>query len=369
MTSTLSGLPFIHTLLEFQRAFPDEQACLAYLEKVRWPDGFTCPACGAVGEPYRISARPRVLVCRSCREETSLTAGTAMHRAKMPMQLWFWAAYLMTSQTPGMSAIQFRRQLGIKRYETAFQMLHKLRAAMVNPERTLIGKGIDWETKQPKRYPVELDEAYVGGRTRSGKQGLTNKVIVVGAVELRESKKKKIIDPTSGVERGRLYAGRMRLRLVPDRGKKALTTFASDNIEPGTTVRTDDWISYEDLWKWFDHEVVRPEEPPESKGVVLDMPRTKTQLAKERGERMPLIHLVFSNLKSWLLGTHHGVSPKHLQAYLNEYVFRFNRRFYPMSGFHALLNIAVGRRGPEYEGIYRGTWAHPNPDEEEGWLI
>jgi hypothetical protein len=348
-----SELPFIKTLLDFQRAFPDEQHCLAYLECLRWPDGFVCPICDAAGEPFRIATRPRVLVCRACRSEISLTAGTVMHRAKKPLQLWFWAAYLVTSQTPGMSALQFRRQLGIKRYEPAFMMLHKLRAGMVRANRDQIGVGKDRETGDAKRYPVELDEAYVGGKTRGEGHGVTHKAIVVGAIEERFDEK---VDEVTGEVKRRRYAGRLRLRHVPNRGKVALTKFAVENIVDGAVVITDDHAGYVDLPRYFDH---RP--------VMLDpataqMPKPKRLAAK--AEQIPLIHVVFGNLKAWINGIHHGVSQKHLQAYLNEFVFRFNRRFYPMSAFHSLLGIAVTKRGPEYEELYGGTWLHPNPEEE-----
>jgi len=254
-----------------------------------------------------------------------------MHRTRMPLQMWFWGAYLVTSQTPGMSALQFQRQLGITRYETAFQMLHKLRAAMVRPKRDKIGK----------KYPVELDEAYVGGRTRGKGRGVTEKVIVAGAVEIRLTEKK---DPRTGEIKARVYAGRLRLEMVPDRKKKTLEKFAIENIARGTEVVTDDWVAYDDFYKAYDHQP-----------ITLDAP------AEEKAELMPLIHLVFSNLKTWLLGTHHGVSPKHLQSYLDEYVFRFNRRFYPMAGFHSVLGIAAGKKGPEWDELYSGERRRPNP--------
>jgi hypothetical protein len=294
--------------------------------------------------------------CRACRARVSLTAGTVMHRAKMPLQLWFWAAYLVTSQTPGMSALQFRRQLGIKRYEPAFMMLHKLRAGMVRLNRDQIGVGKDRETGSFKSYPVELDEAYVGGRTRGEGRGVTRKGIVVGAIEERFSER---IDEVTGEIKRRRYAGRLRLRLVPGRDKDSLTAFAVENIAGGTTVKTDDWSGYSDLHKYFNHQPVLLD-PAEQQ-----LKKAQRQAAK--GEKIPLIHLVFSNLKTWINGTHHGVSQKHLPAYLNEFVFRFNRRFYPMSAFHSLLGIAVTKRGPEYAELYSGSWLHPNPAEESLW--
>jgi hypothetical protein len=130
-----AALPFPQSLPEFQRLFPDDAACAEYLEKARWGDGFVCPHCGATCEPFRIATRPGVLACRKCRSQTGLTVGTVMERSHTPLSIWFWAAYLVASQTPGMSAVQFQRQLGLSRYETAFQILHKLRAGMVRPDR------------------------------------------------------------------------------------------------------------------------------------------------------------------------------------------------------------------------------------------
>src|SRR6202521_1182571 len=130
-----AALPFPQSLPEFQRLFPDDAACAEYLEKARWGDGFVCPHCGVTGEPFRIATRPGVLACRKCRRQTGLTVGTVMERSHTPLSTWFWAAYLVASQTPGMSAVQFQRQLGLSRYETAFQILHKLRAGMVRPTK------------------------------------------------------------------------------------------------------------------------------------------------------------------------------------------------------------------------------------------
>ncbi len=153
-----ADLPFPHSLPEFQRLFPDDAACAAYLEKARWGDGFACPHCGTAGEPFHFENRPGVLRCRKCRQNTGLTVGTVMERSHTPLNVWFWAAYLVASQTPGMSAVQFQRQLGLSRYETAFQILHKLRSGMVWPNQDRIGG-------QPKNH-VEVDETWVGGRTR-----------------------------------------------------------------------------------------------------------------------------------------------------------------------------------------------------------
>ena len=127
-------LPFPKSLPEFQRLFPNNIACANYLMEARWRNGFVCPRCGVAGEPFRFANRPGVLRCRACRYDARLTAGTVMENSRTSLDVWFWAAYLMTSQIPGISAVQFQRQLGLSRYETAFQILHKLRAGMVRPE-------------------------------------------------------------------------------------------------------------------------------------------------------------------------------------------------------------------------------------------
>jgi transposase-like protein len=335
---------FPSTLLDFQRMFPDEAACGQYLFELRWPDGFTCPECHKAGPPYRIRTRPTVLQCRACGRQTSLTAGTVMHATRTPLQAWFWAAYLVTAQTPGMSALQFQRQLGISRYETAFQMLHKLRAAMVRPDRDRIGG----------EYLVEVDEAEVGGETRGEGRGVHHMATVVGAVEVRRGdpeeirrkhKRRRDKHANGKPVRGETYAGRLRLRHVPNRGSLALTSFVQESVAPGTTVYTDGWQGYDALKRLgYDHESAVTGGDPEIIEAVL-----------------PLIHLVFSNLQTWILGTHHGVSHRHLQAYLNEYMFRFNRRFYPMGMFNSVLGIATRVQGPTYQSLYDGKWAHPNP--------
>ena len=137
-----SSLQYPITLLDFQSMFPDELSCLAYLEKICWPNGFTCKKCATKGEPFRLSAYHRKLKCRSCYHLESVTSDTVMHRSKTSIHVWFWAAYLVATQTPGISALELQKKLGIKRYETAFQILHKLRDVMVRPDR--IGYCVYW---------------------------------------------------------------------------------------------------------------------------------------------------------------------------------------------------------------------------------
>ena len=324
-------LPFPQSLPEFQRLFPDDAACAAYMEKARWGDGFVCPHCHAVGEPFRIATRPSVLRCRKCRRDTGLMVGTVMERSHTPLSTWFWAAYLVASQTPGISAVQFQRQLGLSRYETAFGILHKLRAGMVRPNQDRIGG-------KPGEH-VEIDETWVGGRTRGEGRGVHHKVLVACAVEVRHRKPGTAQDKRKD---GR-YAGRVRLAIVPDRSADSLCGFVESAVAPGALTVTDDWSGYASLGKrGYEHFAVAECADPE---VAEDF--------------LPIIHLVFANLKTWINGIHHGVSRQHLQAYLNEFTFRFNRRFYPFNAFRSLLNIAGDVSAPTFDELYSGKWEHP----------
>jgi transposase-like protein len=327
-------LPFPRSLPDFQHMFPNDAACAAYLERVRWEDAFECPHCAHKGEPWRFDARPHVLRCRACQRDVSLTAGTVMHRTHTPLSTWFWAAYLVASMTPGMSAVQFQRQLGLTRYETAFQILHKLRSGMVRKTQDRIGNG--------GSSHVEVDEVWIGGRTRGEGRGKHHKACVVGAVEVRQRPPEA--PGARAPRRGGKYAGRLRLSLVPNRTAKSLCGFVEASVKPGSMIVTDDWSGYDKLAsRGFQHLQVAE--------------RGEAEVAEEY---LPMIHLVFSNLKAWIIGCHHGVAPQHLQAYLNEFVFRFNRRFYPFNAFRSLLGIGSDATAPTYAELYSGDWEHPN---------
>ena len=251
-----------------------------------------------------------------------------MQATRVPLQAWFLGAYLVTTQTPGISAVQFQRQLGLARYETAFQMLHRLRAGMVRPDQDRIGA----------EWLVEVDETFVGGRTQGEGRGVHHKEIVAGAVEVRS----RTVAASGKKSRRAVYAGRLRLCHVPDRGGKTLSEFVQGNVESGALVRTDGWGGYDEL-----ADMGYAHEP-----LVLDGDPGKTD------NHLPMIHIAFSNLKIWLSGTHHGVGKEHLQAYLDEFVFRFNRRFYPMTAFASVLGIGMNLTGPTYRELYDGKWNH-----------
>jgi transposase-like protein len=289
---------------EFRAQFSTRIACLEYLTVSRWPDGFVCPGCA--GTEAWLNAKRYVFECKGCGRQTSPTAGTVMHGSHVPIQEWFWAAYLVATHTPGISALQLQRQLGIRNYGSAWHLLHRLRRGMVNDQRTKLS-GL-----------VEADETHVGGPAK-GKRGrgvsdAEHKSLVVGAVEV-------LVYSADGKRRER--AGRLRLEVIPNAGEKAIGSFLTRNVQVGSAVRTDGWKGYSDAaLREYAHHVRIVREP------------------ERAHKRFPHIHHVFGNLKTWLNGTHHGVEPKHLPSYLAEYVFRFNRRNTPMAAFQTLLGIS-----------------------------
>ena len=303
---------FPRSIVEFQHWFPGDEACREYLIASRWPQGYRCPRCGATDAV--LLGKRLLWQCSGCRYQVSLTAGTVLHGTRTPLHLWFWAAYLMATATPGISAVQLQRQLGISRYETAWMMLHKLRRAMVNPER------------QPLTGQVEVDECFVGGldrELRGGRQHGT-KALVAVVVEVRGA-----------------GSGRVRMQVVEDASTATLCGFVTEVVAKGSVVHTDGWNAYRRLSKLgYDH---RPRTQRPGRVAVDDL-----------DEILPRVHRVISNLKTWLQGTHRGVSKEHLQVYLDEYVFRFNRRRTPMAAFQTLLGLG-GQQSPT---TYRQIYAH-----------
>jgi hypothetical protein len=311
--SWLYGAPmarpdFPRTIMEFQERFATEAACLEYLAASRWPDGFVCPACG--GRTAWVLERRHLWQCALCGQQTSVTAGTVMHKTRTPLRVWFWAAYLVATHHPGISAKQLQRQLGLSRYETAWLILQKLRRAMVAPER------------EPLKGEVEVDEFFLGGLEEGLKGGRQRgkKVLVGVAVEVRG--------------RG---SGRLRLRVLKGASGDALERFVTATTAPGAIVHTDGWSGYNGLAKLaYEH-------------------RPRSQRAAPPGEQLlPRAHRAVSNLKAWMHGTHRVVSEEHLPVYLDEYVFRHNRRGTPMAAFQTLLGL-TGRHEPS---TYRQIVGH-----------
>lgn len=275
------GLDFPRTYREFVREFPNDDACAAYLELVRWPAGFCCPACQITAVPWR-QTRGR-LVCPGCRHQTSVTAGTIFDKTRTPLTTWFEAAWHLTTAKNGLSAKTLERTLGTG-YRTAWAILQRYRVSMVRSERERLSGA------------VEVNETLVGGVQRGGKRGRgTSKSVVVIAVEVKDPK----------------GFGRVRMHHVPDASGANIRPFVFAAVAPGTTVRTDGWAGYNDLAKeGYRHE-----------RTVLSSSGDPAHVS------MPGVHRVASLLKRWILGTHQGsVVPAHLQSYLEEFTFRFNRR-------------------------------------------
>lgn len=295
------------TILEFERRFGSEEACRDYLFRLRWPEGFCCPQCSH-GAAWNLT-RSLYLCCR-CRFQVSVIAGTIFQDTKKPLQLWFRAMWYVTSQKSGVSALGLQRVLGLGSYRTAWIWLHKLRRAMVRPDRDKLAG------------TVEIDEIYVGG-VKKGKRGrgALGKALVLVAVQ----------------EDGRRI-GRIRLQRVNDASAASLLPAIKAGVEPCTLIRTDGWSGYKPLAKdGYRHLVMRKE-------------------ATLGDNLLPMANRVASLLKRWLLGTHQGaVQTAHLDYYLDEFTFRFNRRRSRSRGklFYRLVQQAVAVepvRGKEITG-------------------
>ena len=295
------------TLMELETRFSTEEACREYLFAMRWPTGFRCPRCG--GErAWRM--RRSLWLCADCRHQVSVTAGTIFERTRLPMPLWFRAMWYITSQKNGASALGLQRVLGLGSYQTAWTWLHKLRRAMVRPGRDRL------------RGAVEVDDTYLGGLEKGvgGRKTRTKALIVVAAEE-----------DGRGI-------GRIRMRRVRDASASSLHGFVVEAVEPGSLVHTDAWQGYASLAKrGYRHEV-----------SVIGPRRERAS------ELLPRVHRAVSLLKRWLMGTHQGaVGRRHLDYYLDEFTFRFNRRKSSSRGklFYRLAQQAV-QIGPQpYEQI------------------
>ena len=275
--------------------FPTEDACRAYLIRLRWPDGITCAACGAT-EVWE--KKPPLYRCAHCHHDFSVTSGTLFSATHKPLRIWFEAIWHATDQKAGVSALGLQRVVGLGSDRTAWNWLHKLRKAMVRPGRERLS-GV-----------VEVDEAFIGG-PRSGKRG-------------RGAAGKPLVMIAAQVDGGKI--GRIRMVRIPHASATNLFSAIKRTLEPATRIQTDQWKGYSGLTKLgYGHEVIHP----------------TTELGKHL---LPRINLTASRLKRWLLGTHQGaVRPQHLDSYRDEFTFRFNRRTSKSRGllFYRLLQQAV----------------------------
>ena len=305
------------TLAELEDRFASEDACRAYLARLRWPDGFCCPRCShrkawALGKRWE---------CCKCGYQASVTAGTIFQDSHKPLTMWFRAIWWVTAQKNSASALNLQGILGLGSYQTAWTWLHKLRRAMVRPGRDrLAGR-------------VEVDEMYWGS-PEEGSQG-------------REHGQKTLI-LIAAQEDGR-KVGRIRMARVPDASAPSIETFIAQAIEPGSVVHTDGWAGYAGLSKrGYKHEAT---------------PQGRLGIPGADEDMLPRVHRVISLLRRWLMGTHQGaISPAHVDYYLDEFTFRFNRRTSAHRGklFFRLLQQAVAIHPVPYDAIAKGVRGRPN---------
>ena len=325
-----AGIHYPRSVGEFQAWFRTDADCLDYLEWLRWPAGFVCPVCSHAGG-WRLSDGR--FMCGGCGGRTSVTAGTIFERTRTPLTVWFTACWLFASGKDGISALSLKRTLVIGSYQTAWAMLHRLRSVLVRPGRDrLSGR-------------VEVDETYIGGQEvgLSGGRAPGKKVLTGIAVE--------VLQP-----RG---FGRCRMRPLTDASSASLHPFVTDFVAPGSTVITDGWQGYCGL----------------DQLGYLHQPRSQPA-ARAGGEDpsvlLPGVHRVASLAKRWLLGTHQGaVDRAHLVSYLNEFVFRFNRRRSRSRGmvFYRVLELAVTHEPVRYKdlvAVQRPRVVPPTPPKASG---
>lgn len=292
--------------------FPEDEECLDYLEWLRWPDGFVCPHCSST-QGWKTSRGD--WSCGGCDRRVSVTSGTIFHGTRLPLRTWFAAAWYMTNQkTAGVSAKGLRRVLKLGSYQTAWTMLHKCRSAMVRPGRSKLSGD------------VEVDETLVGGAS-SGKRGrgAQKKDLVAIAVE---------VTPPKGVDRARL-------QVIPDATRATLHGFIRDNIEPGSVMLTDGLSSYPGL----------------SSIGYTHKPFTVSGSGVKAHVALPMVHRVASLFKRSLLNAYQQYPKLHLQAYCDEWVFRFNRRRSGHRGmlFFRLMELAVQADPLPYEDLAKST--------------
>lgn len=279
----------ILSFFEYQEQFSDEEECFKYLFRLRWPNGFVCPKCG--GSEYYMICKHKRFQCKQCRHQTSVTAGTVFHRSHQPLRILFMAVYLIATSKKGLSAMELRRKLGISGYKTAWLLMQKIRTAMASSGKFLLTR------------MVEIDETYIGGHREGPRgRGAKDKTLVAIAVE------------TNGSTMGRAY-----LKTINSLTMIELEHFVKDHVARATKVSTDGHKSYGSLNNDYVHVPV------------------KQSKACSKSDVLPKVHIIVANLKMWLRGTYNCLPAKHLQRYLDEFVFRSNRQWNLENIFDKLL--------------------------------
>ena len=298
-------------LAAFAARFGTEEQCIAHLAGLRWPGGFVCGGCGG-REAWRLKTRPRVYECRACHRQESVTAGTVLHRTRTGPSKWFLAAYLMARDKRGVSAKFLQRELEVA-YQTAWTMAHKLR------------HGLSEDPARPLHGLLEADETFIGGRRDPTSPGRStkspDKSLVVAAIEKVSAPKNENGKHGHAAKRQHgLFAGGARIAVLSAATGAELGAFLKANVAAHSHLLTDGFAGYRGR--------------DAALGEHLKHTPVVQGAAANAGEFFPIVHRLFSNVKAWLVGTHHGVSAKHLPRYLREWCYRFNRR-----------NLAVGLDG------------------------
>ena len=311
-----AGVHYPRSTGEFQSWFATDADCLDFLDWLRWPGGFVCPRCGHGGGWAVADGRYK---CAACGKRTSVTAGTLFDRRRTPLTVWFTACWMFAAPKDGVSALSLQRSLEIGSYPTAWAMLHRLRSVLVRPGRDRLSG------------TVEVDETFMGGEEAGLRGG-------------RAKGKKSLVGVAVEVRQPRGY-GRCRMEILPDASAGSLHPFLTRHVEPGATVITDGWMGYHGITGLGYAHVRRSQRAARARG-------------EDPGKLLPGVHRVASLAKRWLLGTHQGpVEDTHLQSYLNEFCFRFNRRRSRSRGlvFYRVLELAVGHHPVRYRDLV----AHP----------
>jgi transposase-like protein len=295
------------SLLEFQARFHNEDVCREHLYKMRWPHGFVCPKCGVVDEPFQIVSR-NLYQCKHCNHQASVTAGTVMEKTRLPLLKWFWAMFLMSSDKRGCSALQISRELNLH-YSTAWHLCHRIRSAMGERDTEYVLSGY-----------IQADDAFFGGPTSNGKRGRgTDKAVVLVGLSLDTHGNPQYV----------------KMQLAPNVKGESVAAFATGNMEQGSTISSDGYRSYNAL---------------SEKGFIH---QGKTCDPIHDPEHLKWLHVVISNAKAFINGTFHGLGKPHLQSYLDEFCYRFNRRGFTLQHFNRTLFACVCASRLPYSELIR----------------
>lgn len=312
----MPDLYHVKSIKDFMKYFDTDDKCLAYLLDLKFGQtGWTCQICGY--KQYTYLPSHDAVVCKRCGREESITSNTIMRRTRKSLSEWFWAIYVISTQKTGISAMELYRQLDFGSYQTAWSWLQKLRLGMVTEDRDKL------------QGTVEVDETYLYSGDEQGRSLKGNKALIVGAVEVYKN-----------------YAsGRVFLREIDSASAANLESFVKDHVEKGSKVITDGWRGYAGLKSLgYDHQPVNLKTP------------------EDASKELPKIHIVFANLKAWLIGTHRFVSKKHLQNYLNEFILRFDNRRHPIEIFNEMLKLLMFTRSRTYNDFTEPRKPYyPNP--------